>query len=129
MGSKKFNSFETGKKAAEEVLNSVSVRACVDQYVQDQLIIFMALAKEKSVIKTSPITLHTTTAIFIAEVFTEVSFLIFFFTLGIWLASIEIVYNFKFEIKGTKETTDLERLLRNLILKVGIKIDGFSVKN
>lgn len=129
MGSKKFNSFETGKKAAEEVLNSVSVRACVDQYVQDQLIIFMALAKGKSVIKTSPITLHTTTAIFIAEVFTEVSFLIFFFTLGIWLAPIKIVYNFKFEIKGTKETTDLERLLRNLILKVGIKIDGFSVKN
>lgn len=83
MGCKKWNNFETGKKAAEELLNSVSVRACVDQYVQDQLIIFMALAKGKSVIKTSPITLHTETAIFIAELFTDVSlfFLFHFFIL------------------------------------------------
>lgn len=78
LGCKKWNNFETGKKAAEELLNSVSVRACVDQYVQDQIIIFMALAKGKSVIKTSPITLHTETAIFIAELFTDVSFLSFF---------------------------------------------------
>lgn len=73
LGSKKFNDFETGKKAAEELLSSVSVRACVDQYVQDQLIIFMALAKGKSVIKTTPITLHTETAIFIAQLLTDVS--------------------------------------------------------
>lgn len=80
MGCKKFNNFETGKKAAEELLSSVSVRACVDQYVQDQLIIFMALAKGKSVIKTTPITLHTETAIFIAELLTDVSFcLIYYF--------------------------------------------------
>lgn len=73
MGSKKLNDFETGKKAAEELLSSVSVRACVDQYVQDQLIIFMALAKGKSAIKTTPITLHTETAIFIAQLLTDVS--------------------------------------------------------
>lgn len=79
MGSRKLNSFETGKKAAEELLNSVSVRACVDEYVQDQLIIFMALAKGKSVIKTPPISMHTTTAIFIAELLTDVSFWFFFF--------------------------------------------------
>lgn len=78
LGSNKLSNFETGKKAAEELLNSVSVRACVDQYVQDQLIIFMALAKGKSLIKTSPITLHTETAILIAELLTDVSFFFYF---------------------------------------------------
>lgn len=41
---------------------------------QDQLIIFMALADGKSRIRTTnPITLHTKTAVYIAELLTNVS--------------------------------------------------------
>lgn len=34
-------------------------RPCVDEYTQDQIIIFMALAKGASAVRTGPLTLHT----------------------------------------------------------------------
>jgi len=42
--------------------------------MQDQLIIFMALAKGKSRIRTGPLTLHTRTAIHFTELLTGVKF-------------------------------------------------------
>ena len=47
---------------------------CVDEYVQDQLIIFMTLAKGKSKIRTGPLTLHTQTAIHFCQTIAGVQF-------------------------------------------------------
>lgn len=44
-----------------------------------QLIIFMALAPGQSQIRSGPLTLHTETAIYVAEQMTGVSFNIFYF--------------------------------------------------
>ncbi|CAM6031454.1 unnamed protein product, partial [Sphagnum compactum] len=67
LGSRKDSSFSTGEKAALQVLYATSVGACVDDHVQDQLIIFMALAKGKSRIRIRQLTLHTKTAIHVCE--------------------------------------------------------------
>lgn len=49
--------------------------SCVDEYVQDQLIIFMALAKGKSAIRCAkPLTQHTIAAIYVCELLTGVKF-------------------------------------------------------
>ena len=48
-----------------------------DEYMQDQLIIFMALAKGISKIQTGPLTLHTKTAIYFAEKMTKAKFRVF----------------------------------------------------
>ena len=50
--------------------------ACVDEYIQDQMIVFMALARGESRILTGPLTLHTETAIYIATQLTEAKFCI-----------------------------------------------------
>ena len=49
---------------------------CVDEYLQDQLIIFMALTKGISKIKTGKITLHTKTSIYFSELMTNARFTI-----------------------------------------------------
>lgn len=65
---------ETGIKAANEILDSVLSGGCVDVWLQDQLIIFMALAKGTSQIVTGCLTQHTTTAISVAEMMTDAKF-------------------------------------------------------
>lgn len=66
--------FETGQKAANELIDVIRAKSCVDTYIQDQLIIFMALAKGVSRIRCSfPLTLHTQTAIYITELMTKVT--------------------------------------------------------
>ncbi|KAK9892207.1 hypothetical protein WA026_019011 [Henosepilachna vigintioctopunctata] len=57
----------TGKKAADSLLKSIRQGGCVDEFCQDQLIIFMALADGNSRIKVGEVTLHTKTAIHIIE--------------------------------------------------------------
>ncbi|XP_037046686.1 RNA 3'-terminal phosphate cyclase isoform X2 [Bradysia coprophila] len=74
LGSRKESCFDSGKRAATEIVNLIPIRACVDDHVQDQLIIFMALANGLSRIRTGPLTLHTKTAIHIAELITNVKF-------------------------------------------------------
>lgn len=64
---------DTGKKAGDELLKAITEGACVDDHCQDQIIIFMALAKGKSRVKVGTVTLHTKTAIFIVETLTDVS--------------------------------------------------------
>ena len=58
---------EAGKIAAQELLDTLNDRGCVDEWMQDQLIIFMALAEGVSTILTGSLTLHTQTAIQVAE--------------------------------------------------------------
>lgn len=74
LGNKQEQPKQTGVKAVQEVIDSILVGACVDEHVQDQLIIFMALAKGTSRIRTGPITLHTKTAIHMCEKMTDAKF-------------------------------------------------------
>jgi len=74
LGGARVSPEETGQRAAEELLEAVECGGCVDKYIQDQMIIFMALAAGSSTLVTGPITLHTETAIHIAEKMTKAKF-------------------------------------------------------
>ncbi|KAH8108455.1 RNA 3'-terminal phosphate cyclase [Phellopilus nigrolimitatus] len=77
LGSKNASAAETGRAAAAELLRNLEHGGCVDEYMQDQMIIFLALAKGKSSVKTGPLTLHTrqaSTAIWVAETLTDAKF-------------------------------------------------------
>ncbi|RHZ58167.1 hypothetical protein Glove_375g97 [Diversispora epigaea] len=65
---------EVGKLAADELLNNIRHGGCVDEYLQDQLIIFMSLAEGKSQLVTGPITTHTITAIHFVEKMSGIKF-------------------------------------------------------
>ncbi|TFY56043.1 hypothetical protein EVG20_g9088 [Dentipellis fragilis] len=56
-----------GQDAARELASNLAHGGCVDEYMQDQMIIFLALAQGKSRVKTGPLTLHTRTAIWVTE--------------------------------------------------------------
>jgi RNA 3'-terminal phosphate cyclase (ATP) len=56
-----------GMEAAEDLYRSYNDGGCVDEWLQDQLIIYAALADGLSEIVTGSLTLHTNTAISIAE--------------------------------------------------------------
>jgi len=61
-------------EACNKLLLDLEVKSCFDANTVDNLIIFMALADGKSRVKCREITLHTKTAIHIAEQFTEAKF-------------------------------------------------------
>ncbi|ESO11323.1 hypothetical protein HELRODRAFT_91513 [Helobdella robusta] len=62
------------KEAVNELLEVLQSKSCVDKYMQDQLIIFMALADGRSVMRTSEPTLHTRTAMDVIERMTNAKF-------------------------------------------------------
>uniref|UniRef100_A0A8C7ZJQ2 RNA 3'-terminal phosphate cyclase n=1 Tax=Oryzias sinensis TaxID=183150 RepID=A0A8C7ZJQ2_9TELE len=72
LGKKGVYADKVGIEAAEMLLRNIRHNGCVDEFLQDQLIIFMALAKGTSRIRTGAVTLHTQTAIHIAEQLTQV---------------------------------------------------------
>jgi RNA 3'-terminal phosphate cyclase (ATP) len=74
IGSPKKKPETVGLSAAKELLGSLQRRVCLDEYAQDQVIIFMALAKGHSKVLTGPLTLHTKTAIHVAELMTRSKF-------------------------------------------------------
>lgn len=75
LGTRNERAIESGKKVADELITYINSQSCVDCHVQDQLIIFMALARGVSRIRcTLPLTMHTKTAIHIAELLTEAKF-------------------------------------------------------
>jgi len=74
LGAPRTSPEDTGLKAAEELLEAVECGGCVDKYIQDQMIIFMALAAGTSTLVTGPLTLHTETAIHIAHKMTKAKF-------------------------------------------------------
>ena len=56
----KSKAFSTvAKEAVDELLANLKHGGCVDEYLQDQLIIFMALASGRSSVSCGPLTLHT----------------------------------------------------------------------
>jgi len=67
-----FDSF--GERLALRIANDINNRVCADEYLQDQLIIFMALAPGVSKIRTGAITKHTKTAIYVSELMTSAKF-------------------------------------------------------
>uniref|UniRef100_H3CGK0 RNA 3'-terminal phosphate cyclase n=1 Tax=Tetraodon nigroviridis TaxID=99883 RepID=H3CGK0_TETNG len=76
LGRKGVYADKTGIEAAEMLLRNIRHNGCVDEFLQDQLIIFMALAKGRSQIRTGAVTLHTQTAIHVAEQLTRAKFTI-----------------------------------------------------
>ncbi|EJU06379.1 RNA 3'-terminal phosphate cyclase [Dacryopinax primogenitus] len=67
---------EVGEEAARELGKNLLEGGCVDEYMQDQMIIFLALAGGRSTIRTGPLTLHTKAAIWVAEQMTSARFTI-----------------------------------------------------
>ncbi|XP_062869320.1 RNA 3'-terminal phosphate cyclase [Trichomycterus rosablanca] len=76
LGKKGVYADKVGIEAAEMLLRNIRHNGCVDEFLQDQLIIFMALAKGTSRMRTGPITCHTETAIHVAEQLTKAKFVI-----------------------------------------------------
>lgn len=74
LGSRKEKPNKTGGDAAKELISALQAGGCVDGWLQDQLIIYMALADGVSEIVTGCLTLHTRTAIDVAEQMTGVKF-------------------------------------------------------
>uniref|UniRef100_A0A8C0GR56 RNA 3'-terminal phosphate cyclase n=1 Tax=Chelonoidis abingdonii TaxID=106734 RepID=A0A8C0GR56_CHEAB len=74
LGKRGKNSDRVGIEAAEMLLGNLRHGGAVDDYLQDQLIIFMALANGVSRVKSGPITLHTQTAVHFAEQLTKAKF-------------------------------------------------------
>eukprot|EP00055_Hartaetosiga_balthica_P011799 m.55071 g.55071 ORF g.55071 m.55071 type:complete len:368 (-) comp7737_c0_seq2:1566-2669(-) len=67
-------SSDVGAKTAINFLENLEHGGCVDEHAMDQIIIFMALAKGHSSVLCGPISLHTQTAIWIAETFCDIKF-------------------------------------------------------
>lgn len=65
---------QVGEAAATDLIRNINEGGCVDSHLQDQLILLMALAKGKSKIRCGKLTLHTETAIHIAQLLTNAKF-------------------------------------------------------
>lgn len=63
-----------GIKAAASLQTQLDTGGAVDEYTQDQLIVFMGLAKTPSSILCGPLTLHTKTVIHVVEQLCGVKF-------------------------------------------------------
>ncbi|KDR81391.1 hypothetical protein GALMADRAFT_134834 [Galerina marginata CBS 339.88] len=93
LGTKGLSPEKVGEQAAEELIRGLNEGGCVDevwilvllssaevkhrpQWLQDQIIIFMALAEGKSEVRcgTAGLSLHTRTAIWLAEQLTDAKF-------------------------------------------------------
>ena len=58
---------DVGAAAGRELAEDLRSGACVDRWLQDQLIVFMALARGTSRVLCGELTLHTRTAMAVAE--------------------------------------------------------------
>ncbi|KAI0637260.1 RNA 3'-terminal phosphate cyclase [Trametes polyzona] len=74
LGRKKVDPAHVGSTAAKELVENIAHGGCVDEYMQDQMIILLALAQGTSRVKAGPLTLHTRTAIWVAEQLTAAKF-------------------------------------------------------
>ncbi|XP_054728226.1 RNA 3'-terminal phosphate cyclase [Anastrepha obliqua] len=74
LGERQVDGYALGKTAGEEMASYLRDGVCVDCHVQDQLVIFMALASGTSKIRTTALTQHTRTAIHVAQLMTGAKF-------------------------------------------------------
>ena len=61
---------------------------CVDEYMQDQLLIFMALCGGHCQILTGPVTLHSRTAIWLIEKMTPTRFTVTQYSDTTWIIKV-----------------------------------------
>ena len=74
VGKKGVPSEDIGESAAEMLQTCLSREVCVDDHMQDQVVLLMALSTGTSRLRTCALTMHTKTAIFIAEKLTGAKF-------------------------------------------------------
>ena len=74
VGTPKLSPTLLGIQAAQELCATLKDGGCVDEYLQDQLVLYMALAEGTSEMITGSLTLHTQTAIWVAEQCCDVRF-------------------------------------------------------
>ncbi|EDX01424.1 RNA 3'-terminal phosphate cyclase [Drosophila yakuba] len=74
LGKKRIDGHVLGSEASCQLAEYMRKEICVDDYMQDQLIIYMALAVGRSRMRTGRLTKHTRTAIHVAEQMTGVKF-------------------------------------------------------
>lgn len=67
LGTLKKRAIQVGQEAADDLISALQAGGCVDEWLQDQLILFMALGSGVSEMLTGCLTLHTRTAIWTAE--------------------------------------------------------------
>lgn len=74
LGEKGKTGFEMGSEAANQLTSNLNHGGALDEFAQDQVIIFMALAAGRSKVKTGPLQLHTETSIHLASMLTSATF-------------------------------------------------------
>ncbi|KAJ7043310.1 RNA 3'-terminal phosphate cyclase domain-containing protein [Mycena alexandri] len=76
VGNKKKDAVTVGEEAADELIKGLEAGGCVDEWLEDQIIILMALAEGTSEVRCGKngLTLHTKTAIWVAEQLTDAKF-------------------------------------------------------
>lgn len=74
IGEKGVSAERVAQEAVDAIYEDLKYEICVDEYMQDQLIIFMGLANGTSRIKTGKISLHTQTAIHYTQLLTGATF-------------------------------------------------------
>mmetsp|Transcript_26177 Transcript_26177/g.45563 ORF Transcript_26177/g.45563 Transcript_26177/m.45563 type:complete len:212 (+) Transcript_26177:26-661(+) len=76
LGDRKSPPLQTGSNAAKELIECIASGGCVDRWLQDQLIPFMALAdgNQQSEVVCGELTLHSQTAMSVAEQMTGCKF-------------------------------------------------------
>uniref|UniRef100_A0A6B2L7X8 RNA 3'-terminal phosphate cyclase n=1 Tax=Arcella intermedia TaxID=1963864 RepID=A0A6B2L7X8_9EUKA len=74
IGEKGKKAENVGEEAANHLLKDISYGGCTDEYLQDQIIIFMALAEGNSKVKVGPISEHTSTSIHYTGMLTGAKF-------------------------------------------------------
>ena len=73
LGKPKIPAACVGQSAADELIDSCRSHVALDQHLQDQVIVLMALASGTSRFLVGRLTLHTQTAIHITTLLTKVS--------------------------------------------------------
>ena len=76
LGDLKVNPNETGRDVAKELVACISSGGVVDKWMSDQLIPFMALADGESQVLVGELTLHTQTAMHVAEQIINCKFIV-----------------------------------------------------
>ncbi|XP_063894394.1 RNA 3'-terminal phosphate cyclase [Helicoverpa armigera] len=74
LGRRGADPLDVGRAAAQALRHDILSGGCLDTHLQDQVIIYMALAEGRSSMRVGDITLHTKTAIYIAELIANVRF-------------------------------------------------------
>ncbi|XP_072942662.1 RNA 3'-terminal phosphate cyclase [Epargyreus clarus] len=74
LGARNVDPDELGCKAAEELKEVLDAGACVDSHAQDQLVVYMCLAAGASAARLGAVTLHTRTAVHVAQLLANVQF-------------------------------------------------------